>query len=82
MANLIPLPTAKSTILFAAVVALLGCSRRMDRSDLASLASTREFGFRLFAQLASDSAAENVVISPIAVEMCLAMAANGALCEP
>jgi serine protease inhibitor len=78
MANLIPLPTAKSTILFAAVVALLGCSRRVDRSDLASLASTREFGFRLFAQLASDSAPENVVISPVAVEMCLAMAANGA----
>ncbi len=78
MANLIPLPTVKSTILFAAVVALLGCSRRVDRSDLAGLASTREFGFRLFAQLASDSAAENVVISPIAVEMCLAMVANGA----
>ena len=78
MANLIPLPTARYAILFVAAAAIMGCSRSVDRSRLTSLASTREFGFRLFAQLASDSAAENVVISPIAVEMCLAMAANGA----
>ncbi len=39
---------------------------------------TRELGFQLFSQLVSNSATRNVVISPVSVEMCLALTANGA----
>ena len=70
--------TAMSAALLFVAAAVLGCSRQPKRSDVTSLANTREFAFRLFAQLAPDSANENVVISPAAVELCLAMAANGA----
>jgi len=47
-------------------------------SRLQMQSSTRILGFRLFSQLVSNSAAKNVVISPVSIEMCLAMAANGA----
>jgi serpin B len=68
----------KPVSLFVTVLMLLGLSCGRHEPLPAAKDTTQEFGFRLFHQLVPDSASENVVISPVSVQLCLAMALNGA----
>lgn len=64
--------------LLSAILFLLGLTAGTSDAEVYSAEAAPTFGFRLLRQLVLDSSAENVVISPVSVEMCLAMAMNGA----
>ena len=65
-------------ILLVVAVLLPACTRHVGAVSPAYAERVRQFGFRLFAEMAQDSVPENMVLSPVGVEMCLAMAMNGA----
>jgi serine protease inhibitor len=65
-------------ILLVVAALLPSCSKRVGAVSPAYADRVRQFGFRLFAEMTRDSAPTNVVLSPVGVEMCLAMAMNGA----
>jgi serine protease inhibitor len=65
-------------ILLVVAALLPACSKRVGAVNPAYADRVRQFGFRLFAEMAKDSTARNIVLSPVGVEMCLAMAMNGA----
>ncbi len=78
--------TVYRKLLFVAVVLWLGVVSKAQNAPTpqvpapppAIVAANNAFGFHLYTSLAKTDASQNVFISPVSIEYCLAMVANGA----